>query len=130
MGRTPRVSSRTSSPYGLSDITDGSSNTVAFGESLVGNGGNGSPKYPGNGVAGICYAWIYDASSNPTQTLATLQTCNGGLDAGDHQRKSLRRKAQHRDESGLSLGLGLRGDDADQHDCPAQLATVSMERLP
>jgi len=64
-------------PNGLASITDGSSNTVAFGESLVGNGGN-KVNYRGNGVAGVCYAWNYDASSNPTQTMQTLQTCNNG----------------------------------------------------
>jgi prepilin-type N-terminal cleavage/methylation domain-containing protein/prepilin-type processing-associated H-X9-DG protein len=62
-------------PYGLRDINDGSSNTVAFGESLVGNAARGPAGYKGNGVAGLCYAWILDASSNPTQTLATLQQC-------------------------------------------------------
>jgi prepilin-type N-terminal cleavage/methylation domain-containing protein/prepilin-type processing-associated H-X9-DG protein len=66
-----------STPYGLRDITDGSSNSVAFAESLVGNGGK-SAGYRGNGVAGLCYAWILDASQNPTQTMATIQACNAG----------------------------------------------------
>jgi prepilin-type N-terminal cleavage/methylation domain-containing protein/prepilin-type processing-associated H-X9-DG protein len=65
-------------PYGLSDILDGSSNTVAFGESLVGNGGNGSWNYRGNGVAAICYSWTLDASANQAQTIATLQACTAG----------------------------------------------------
>jgi prepilin-type processing-associated H-X9-DG protein len=64
-------------PYGLGAITDGSSNTVAFGESLVGNGGR-KANYPGNGVAGLCYAWILDASQNPTQTMNTIQMCTSG----------------------------------------------------
>ena len=65
------------SPYGLQDITDGSSNTVAFGESLVGNGGR-TANYRGNGVAGLCYAWILDATQNVPQTMATIQMCNSG----------------------------------------------------
>ncbi|MGO9467625.1 MAG: DUF1559 domain-containing protein [Isosphaeraceae bacterium] len=63
-------------PYGLASIQDGSSNTVAFGESLVGSPNGRQIKYRGNGVAGLCYAWILDASSNPAQTLATLTACN------------------------------------------------------
>jgi len=63
--------------HGLSAIGDGSSNTVAFGESLTGNAGN-KANYQGNGVAGVCYNWVYDASANPTQTIATLQICNNG----------------------------------------------------
>ena len=60
---------------GLGAITDGSSNTIAFGESLVGNTGT-KANYRGNGVAGSCFSWNYDASSNPTQTMTTLQQCN------------------------------------------------------
>jgi prepilin-type N-terminal cleavage/methylation domain-containing protein/prepilin-type processing-associated H-X9-DG protein len=63
-------------PYGLVDITDGSSNTVAFSEALVGSGGSGPFKYKGNGVFGPCYAWTPDATQNPTQTMAILNQCN------------------------------------------------------
>ncbi len=66
-------------PYGLRDIIDGSSGTVAFAESLVGNAGRGSYNYRGNGVAGLCYAWTLDASQVPAQTLATIQACSAGF---------------------------------------------------
>jgi prepilin-type processing-associated H-X9-DG protein len=73
-------------PYGLSEITDGSSNTVAFGEALVGDecgGSNFNPgnskndTYRGNGVAIAGYCWNYDASSNAKYYLQTaLPSCN------------------------------------------------------
>lgn len=62
--------------YGIQDCLDGSSNTVAWSEGLVGSGGNGPWNYKGNGVFGPDYAWNNDASSNPAQTQATLQQCN------------------------------------------------------
>jgi prepilin-type N-terminal cleavage/methylation domain-containing protein/prepilin-type processing-associated H-X9-DG protein len=63
-----------STPYGLQDILDGSSNTVAWSEALVGS--TAKVNYKGNGVFGPCYAWNPDASTNPTQTMATLNQCN------------------------------------------------------
>lgn len=61
--------------YGLESCTDGSSNTVAFGESLVG-GGRGSGLYRGNGVASNnAYPWVQDASANVPQTMTSLQNC-------------------------------------------------------
>jgi len=63
-------------PYGLQDILDGSSNTVAWSEAVVGGGNNGKPNYKGNGIFGPCYAWTPDCTSNVTQTMATLNQCN------------------------------------------------------
>jgi len=64
-------------PYGLENIPDGSSSTVAFGESLVGSPNGRQIRYRGNGVAGLGFqnAYILDASSNPMQTLGVLQSC-------------------------------------------------------
>jgi len=60
--------------YGLRDIQDGSSNTVAWSEALVGS--TGKVNYKGNGVFGPCYAWAADCSTVATQTMATLNQCN------------------------------------------------------
>jgi len=72
-------------PYGLSDIPDGSSNTVAFAEALVGDtcGGNSlkNDNYRGNGVAiaDSSYQWNYNAASNAQHYLQTgLPACNVG----------------------------------------------------
>jgi prepilin-type N-terminal cleavage/methylation domain-containing protein/prepilin-type processing-associated H-X9-DG protein len=61
--------------YSLRDCEDGSSNTIAWSEGLVGNGGTPF-NYRGNGVFGPCYAWIADAGQNVPQTMATLNQCN------------------------------------------------------
>jgi prepilin-type N-terminal cleavage/methylation domain-containing protein/prepilin-type processing-associated H-X9-DG protein len=69
--------------YGLSDAVDGSSNTVAFSESNVGQGtvynnrGNGytGVNDPGNDV-------LFDASTNLTAVQAGLQACSSAVQNG------------------------------------------------
>ena len=65
--------------YGLRDITDGSSNTIAFSEKLVGTPGQNTGLglgYRGNGVNGSGPSNnVYDAFQNPTQILTDLNTC-------------------------------------------------------
>jgi prepilin-type N-terminal cleavage/methylation domain-containing protein/prepilin-type processing-associated H-X9-DG protein len=72
-------------PYGLRNTTDGSSNTVAFSEALVSNGGSQTSaatiaNYPGNSMTGIAgaggAAQQYDAFQNPAGIAAGLQACN------------------------------------------------------
>jgi prepilin-type N-terminal cleavage/methylation domain-containing protein/prepilin-type processing-associated H-X9-DG protein len=62
-------------PYGVKDVLDGPSNTVAWSEALV---GSGAPpyQYKGNGVFGSCYAWTPNADQNVAQTMTTLNQCN------------------------------------------------------
>lgn len=68
--------------YGLSDITDGSSNTVAYAEALTGKRdvGNG---YRGNSTQGINDpgAQLYNAQTNPQIILKALDACNTGFKA-------------------------------------------------
>ncbi len=66
----------------LAAITDGTSNTIAFGEGLVGD--PNTPKYRGNGMSGVIdSAGIVtitmpgnNAEANPAAVLQALQTCN------------------------------------------------------
>lgn len=62
--------------YGMRDCTDGTSNTVAYSESITGkaNVGNG---YRGNATQGVADpgAQLYDALSNPTVVLKGLDAC-------------------------------------------------------
>jgi prepilin-type N-terminal cleavage/methylation domain-containing protein/prepilin-type processing-associated H-X9-DG protein len=72
--------------YGFRDMNDGSSNTVAFSEALVSNGGSqGTPAtisntYPGNSITGVAgaggAAQQYDANQNPAGILTGLTACN------------------------------------------------------
>ena len=64
--------------YGLQSITDGSSNTIAFSESLVGDLTVELIKWRDGPVATSGYAGggpFYDASANYNAILADLQTC-------------------------------------------------------
>ncbi len=73
-------------PYGIRDCVDGSSNTIAFSEALVTNGGTTatpatiSNKYPGNSITGVSgaggAAQQYDANANPAAILAGLNACS------------------------------------------------------
>jgi prepilin-type N-terminal cleavage/methylation domain-containing protein/prepilin-type processing-associated H-X9-DG protein len=82
------------SAYGIQNVTDGTSNTIAFSEGLVGDNINFTKWRDGvsSGTAGT--ALIYDANSNPTGVLNDLQTCTGWFNsktnAAGYQDKGLR----------------------------------------
>jgi prepilin-type N-terminal cleavage/methylation domain-containing protein/prepilin-type processing-associated H-X9-DG protein len=74
-------------PYGVKHCTDGTSNTVAYAEWLVGDGrgvvfGGANPpsRYRGNlmsgvGATGVDPGTLYDANSNQATVFANLQLC-------------------------------------------------------
>ena len=71
--------------YGLQSCTDGSSNTIAFGEALVGSQGAQQVKYRSGPVLGagsaLCtggWCGITDVSTKYAAVLADLQTCQQG----------------------------------------------------
>jgi type II secretory pathway pseudopilin PulG len=87
---TPQVNSATGSTglffyyvvYGIRDVTDGTSNTVAFSEALVGIPGVYTGTYRGQSVMNVpavLQANLYDANQNPAAVLTALQACNAGF---------------------------------------------------
>jgi len=70
--------------YGLQHITDGSSNTIAFGESLVGDNTvevvkwRDGPALQGPSATGGGYG-VYDVSTNYAGVIMDLQACSAGL---------------------------------------------------
>jgi len=87
--------------YGISDITDGSSNTVAFSEALVGNNiggtyrGNGMMPYPGTNP------FLFDAFQNPAVVLQELQKCAASFTPANAGNITVRR--------GFRWGCGIPG---------------------
>ncbi|WP_435021931.1 DUF1559 domain-containing protein [Tundrisphaera sp. TA3] len=70
--------------YGIRDCTDGTTNTIAFSESLAGDS-IGTNAKPGNGVglAGdVAAAKLIDASANMTAVNQALAGCNTSFQAG------------------------------------------------
>jgi prepilin-type processing-associated H-X9-DG protein len=88
--------------YGIGDITDGASNTVAYSEALVGN--NEGTLYKGNGMmpySGATNPYLYDASSNPTVVLQQLQACASSFTLANSGNITARR--------GFRWGSGVTG---------------------
>jgi prepilin-type N-terminal cleavage/methylation domain-containing protein/prepilin-type processing-associated H-X9-DG protein len=84
--------------YGVRNITDGTSNTIAFAEAVVGpdqgfyqtKTGQGLFRFGVTGVTGTGSSSLYDASSNPKVVLADMQTCQQAaltLSGGGNQGK-------------------------------------------
>jgi prepilin-type N-terminal cleavage/methylation domain-containing protein/prepilin-type processing-associated H-X9-DG protein len=70
--------------YGIRNCTDGSSNTIAFAESTVGNP-NPQTRAKNVGLTSVnipAAALIQDASSNPTATLQGLAACDAAWNTG------------------------------------------------
>ncbi len=81
--------------YKIRDVTDGTSNTIAFSEALVSNTptNNGlAPTYPGiclQGIGGANVGQMYDANQSPANILSGLNACNQSWQSGtglDHHR--------------------------------------------
>ena len=74
---------------GLRDITDGSSNTVAYGESLVGDPAGANNGHRNNSVTGVTAAATYDVQDASTQLAsgnlaAALQACTAAYQSGSN----------------------------------------------
>jgi prepilin-type N-terminal cleavage/methylation domain-containing protein/prepilin-type processing-associated H-X9-DG protein len=72
--------------FGIRDCTDGTSNTIAYSESLVGDTNNVSPLHRNNSVTGVTAAQpadVQDVSALPPLTLTNaLQACTAAYKAG------------------------------------------------
>ncbi len=68
--------------YSLATITDGSMNTIAYSEKLVGV--PNKTLYRGNGVNGTSVTGPYDAEQSPAVVLSDLQQCTTAFKSGSN----------------------------------------------
>jgi len=99
-------------PYGLRDCTDGSSNTVAFAEWLVGDGRgfyytgtNPASQYRGNAIIGIAGTSpsYQSAFQNPAAVLTGLQACADAFKAPGAQTSDFKGWRWANGASGFSM---------------------------
>jgi prepilin-type N-terminal cleavage/methylation domain-containing protein/prepilin-type processing-associated H-X9-DG protein len=78
-GQTTGLFTEAGPCYGLQNNTDGSSNTIAYGEALVGLWNIPCPNWRGGPVVptqpAAANGGIYDVSTNPASVLTDFQTC-------------------------------------------------------
>ncbi len=97
--------------YGLQACTDGSSNTIAYGECLVGPGGSSALSqlfrnginFPGAAAASWGSNGLTDAYQNPTAALADMQNCQQALVAGSFVNQDDRGERWAVDDGGEGL---------------------------
>jgi prepilin-type N-terminal cleavage/methylation domain-containing protein len=72
--------------YGLRDITDGSSNTIAFSEGLVGQPNVATNGYRGTAIMSVSLssAEMYDANQGQAAILTGLNACNSAFQASQN----------------------------------------------
>ncbi len=73
--------------YGIQHVTDGTTNTIAFSEGLVGNPSQATKGYRGTavmGVSSILAANLLDANSNPAAIQQALTDCNTAFQTGNN----------------------------------------------
>jgi len=95
--------------YGIQSITDGSSNTIAYGESLIGNFSQSGLKWRDGPVLSAAPAGgggFYDANQNITAVMTDLQTCQTGFQNYTNNANSLNNTRGYRwDEAGPGFCL-------------------------
>jgi prepilin-type N-terminal cleavage/methylation domain-containing protein/prepilin-type processing-associated H-X9-DG protein len=96
--------------YGIQNITDGSSNTIAYGESLAGNFSQSGLKWRDGPVLSTKPAGgggFYDANTNIPAVLTDLQVCQTGFQNYTNNANSLNNTRMYRWDEAIGGGFTM-----------------------